>query len=176
MITRSQIYSNEAEGLLRAVTMYGSLYETQLYRLYPQKQAAVKNLLTFLTRQKRLYYNKEHAYYTVNHKEDIDQGMIAAFWVLLDLIDKVDDHLASDFPVKICFFAASNHYEIIYVSTGYEAIINHAMSVRKNSSEYEANHIIIVECTEQIELIDIPNTSGFCTVSKDGEISYYKRE
>ena len=38
MKTREQIYSKEALGILRDVSMYGSLTEAQLLGLYPGKQ------------------------------------------------------------------------------------------------------------------------------------------
>lgn len=35
--------------------------------------------------------------------------------------------------------------------------------------------IVVVEDTSQIELLDIPQVAGFCTVAEDGTVSYYKR-
>ena len=36
--------------------------------------------------------------------------------------------------------------------------------------------IVVVEDTSQIELLDIPQAAGFCTVAEDGTVSYYKKE
>lgn len=47
MKTRAQIYSQEAAGILRDISMYRILREGQLLRLYPGKEAAVRNLLAY---------------------------------------------------------------------------------------------------------------------------------
>ena len=36
--------------------------------------------------------------------------------------------------------------------------------------------IVVVEDVAQIELLDIPQAAGFCTVAEDGAVSYYKKE
>ena len=36
--------------------------------------------------------------------------------------------------------------------------------------------IVLVEDTAQIEVLDIPQAAGFCTVAEDGTVSYYKKE
>lgn len=100
-----------------------------------------------------------------------DTGMIAAFWVLLDFIDRVEYHTSSDFPVKISFFSENKMYEIIYVAYGQELLVGHALSEKD-----DARRIIVVDDPKQIEQLNIPGVSGYCTVSPDGQISYYKLE
>ena len=39
-----------------------------------------------------------------------------------------------------------------------------------------SKRIVVVEDTSQIELLDIPQAAGFCTVAEDGTVSYYKKE
>jgi hypothetical protein len=36
--------------------------------------------------------------------------------------------------------------------------------------------IVVVDDAAQIELLDIPQVAGFCTVAEDGTVSYYKKE
>ena len=36
--------------------------------------------------------------------------------------------------------------------------------------------IVVVDDVAQIELLDIPQVAGFCTVAEDGTVSYYKKE
>ena len=55
MKTRAQIYSHEASGILRDISTYGILTQKQILGLYPQKDEQIKNLLTYLCKQKRLF-------------------------------------------------------------------------------------------------------------------------
>lgn len=173
MKTRAQIYSNEATDLLRNITMYKTLTEDQIHRLYPGKEAVIDNLLAHLIRQGRVYRNPENRRVSATADCDakIDAGMIAAIWVLIDFIDKTEYHSAGDFPVKICFFANGELYEIIYVPYEQEMLMNHALS---ENHETMALRIVIVDLPEQIRNINIPNTTGFCSVSSEGTVQYYK--
>ena len=175
MKTREQIYSNEASDLLRNITMYKTLTEEQICRLYPGKEAVIKNLLTHLTRQGRVYRNPDNGRVSASADCDanIDYGMIAAIWVLIDFIDKVEYHSVCDFPVKIGFFADGELYEIIYVPFEQEILMAHALT---GKNETPARRIVLVDRAEQIGDIDIPNTTGFCSVTPDGTVRYYKLE
>ena len=55
MKTRAQIYSHEASGILREISTYGVLTQKQILGLYPQKDEQLKNLLSYLCKQKRLF-------------------------------------------------------------------------------------------------------------------------
>ena len=55
MKTRAQIYSHEASGILRDISTYGVLTQKQILGLYPQKDEQIKNLLSYLCKQKRLF-------------------------------------------------------------------------------------------------------------------------
>ena len=55
MKTRAQIYSHEASGILRDISTYGVLTQKQIFGLYPQKDEQIKNLLSYLCKQKRLF-------------------------------------------------------------------------------------------------------------------------
>lgn len=56
MKTRTELYGKEAKSLLRDITMYRALTEEQVLRLYPGKRETMKNLLSYLTKQDRIYY------------------------------------------------------------------------------------------------------------------------
>ena len=56
MKTRAELYGQEAKSLLRDITMYRALTEEQVLRLYPGKRETVRNLLSYLTKQNRIYY------------------------------------------------------------------------------------------------------------------------
>lgn len=173
MKTRDQIYGQEATSILRDITMYQALREGQLMRLYPGKQDKVKNLLAYLLRQGRICQSGDLYCAGQKQAENVDQGMLAAVWVLVDMIDQVEYHSAGDYPAKIIFFADGAVYEVIHAAPGKEALISHILSeVKEEPSKY----IVLVDKLEQIEEFQIPNASGYCTVSPEGEVQYYQKE
>lgn len=174
MKTREEIYGNEATDLLRSISMYRVLTEQQLLRFFSGKEDKTKNLLSHLLRQGRIFYNSANATYYAEQRMTPDPGMTAALWVLLDFIDKVEYHSASDFPAKLVFFAAGEVYEVLYVPLGQEAMIGHLWS--QQIEEDPPRRIVVVDSQEQIGSIDIPSASGFCTVNGDGQVSYFKKE
>lgn len=173
MKTREALYAGEAQEIVRAVTLYKTLAYEQVYRLFPGREKNIKNLLTVLMKQGRVFYDTATGCLACSPEYGTapDRGMIAAFWVLLDFIDRVEYHIASDFPVKISFFSEDEMYEIIYVAYGQELLVGHALSEKD-----DAKRIVVVESPKQIEQLAIPCVSGYCTVSPDGQISYYKLE
>ncbi len=173
MRTRENLYAKEAHELIRNITLYKTLTCEQVYRLFPGKESSIKNLLSVLIKQGRIFYNPDAGRLSANQECDTtpDMAMIAAFWVLLDFIGRIEFHTASDFPVKISFFSNEELYEIINVPYGQEALISHALSVKEDS-----RRIILVESQEQIESICIPGIAGFCSVDPDGTTRYYKLE
>ena len=173
MKVREQIYGQEAAGILRDVATYRALTEEQILRLYPRKEAKIKNLLAYLVRQGRLY--ARDGYYCIDpaQVENLDRGLLASVWVLLDFIEQVEYHSTGEYPAQIIFFADGEVYEIVYVAPGKEVLINHLLA---KMSENGSKYILVVEAPEQISELQIPNTSGYCTVSQEGEIQYYQEE
>lgn len=173
MITRDQIYNQEAAGLLRLVTTYRTLLEAQLYGFYPGKEDQVKVLLTRFVKQGRIFYNQAHQRYSINVycDEHTDADMTAAIWVLLDFLDRIEYHTASDYPIKLCFIASGDLYEVIHVPFDQEVLLNHVV---KQMGKDDARRIVMVDRPEQIGKIHIKNTTGYCTVAYDGTVSYFK--
>ncbi|MDD4509900.1 MAG: DUF5697 family protein [Oscillospiraceae bacterium] len=174
MKTREEIYGQEATELLRSISMYRVLTEQQLLRLFGGKEDKIKNLLTHLLRQGRIFYDSASAGYYAEQRMTPDPGMTASLWVLLDFIDKVEYHSVSDFPAKLVFFAAGEVYEVLHVPLGKEAMINHLWS--QQVEEDPPRRIVVVDSQEQIGSIAIPSVSGFCTVDEAGQVSYFKKE
>jgi hypothetical protein len=171
MKTRNALYSREATELLRVITIYKSVTLEQVLRLYPGKREKTRTILKNLVRQGRAAQDADGIVTAAETGDAPDTEMIAAFWVLLDFIDRAEYHTAGEFPVKICFFADAEIYEIIYVRYGQEALVSHALH-----GDDPPRRIVIVADTAQIESVNISNTSGYCTVAGDGEITYYKQE
>jgi hypothetical protein len=172
MKTRAELYSKEASELLRTVSTYKSVTTEQLLRLFPGRENKTQLLLTQLEKQGRISINDGIAVMPGN-EDAPDREMLAAFWVLLDFIDRAEYHTAGEFPVKICFFADAEMFELIYAAPGRETLISRALSTGDNDPP---RRLVIVEDVAQIERIHIPNTAGYFTVSPGGTVSYYKRE
>lgn len=173
MKTRLEQYRKEAASLLRDVTMYRCLEEEQLYRLYPGKRRQMENLVAYFVKESRIWRIGNYCCADADGMAELDRGLIAALWVLIDFIEKVDFHSIDKFPYLITFFADGAVYTIVYVERGNESLISHILTTDRDRAE---NCLIIVESTEQIPEITAPNISGFCTVSPRGEVQYYRRE
>lgn len=172
MVLRDQIYAKEAASILRIVTTYRVVLESQVYRFFPGKEPAIKKLLRHLLRQGRIVFCAETLRYAASDEclRQADPGMVRAIWVLIDFIDKVEFHTNSDFPVKIVFFADSEMYEIIHVPIDSEMLISQVLSQKGHG---EATRIVLVDDVAQIGNIKIPSVAGFCTVNTDGFVQYY---
>ena len=173
MKTRDELYSKEAAELLRIITTYKTLAHKQLLLMFPGRSKKIQTIITGLEHQGRLHYNKDSGIVYAPGTDNAmpDAGMIDAFWVLLDFIERAEYHTATEFPVKIALFADAEMYDILRINSGQEALITHALS----SINDPPRRIIIVDSTAQIPSITIPNTAGYCTVTADGVVEYYER-
>ena len=92
MKTREQIYGQEAAGILRDVSMYHALTETQLLKLYPHKESKIRNLLYYLQKQDRMVLCGEYYRIPSEMEDSIDLGLSKAVWVLADFMEQVEYH------------------------------------------------------------------------------------
>lgn len=173
MKTRGQIYGQEAAGLLRDISMYKAVREGQLLRLYPKREAKIKNLLAYLTKQGRIIQEGDTYFASPGCVERVDKSLLAALWVLADFADRVEYHSVGDFPAKVIFFADDTVYEIIHAEQGRETLMTYLLS---SSGEEPSHYLILVDDPEQIAELNLPNVCGYCTVSPDGEVQYYQKE
>ena len=173
MKTRAQIYEREAAALLRDISMYHVMTEQQLLRLHPGKGDKVRNILAYLVRQGRIWLVDGFYCAAPDSAEDIDRGLLAAVWVLADFIDQVEFHSVGDYPVKLIFFANQEVYEVIHAAQGKEVLLSHVLS---DTGEQPSRYLVLVDDPAQIAELQIPNVNGYCTVSPDGAVSYYRKE
>lgn len=173
MKTRAELYGQEAASLLRDITMYRVLEKEQLLRLYPGKRDKIENLLSYLTKQGRIWLVDGLYCASPECVAQVDRGLLSAVWVLTDFIDQVEYHSVGDYPAKIIFFAEGEVYEIIYIEQGKESIISHVLS---NPCEEPSQYIILLDTLEQIKHLQLPQVNGYCTVSPQGEVRYYQKE
>lgn len=175
MKTRDQIYKGEGATLLRLLTNYHSLLYEQVLQLFPRNHESLKSFITSLTKQGRIYHDKEKGLLcdTQDSADSPDYGTIAAFWVLLDFKKAIIYHTSGDFPIKLHFFSNDEAYEIIYVNEGQEVLINHVCTSLPKS---DSKRLVILESEHQAAKISIDNVIAFCIVASDGSVSYYKKK
>ncbi len=157
--------------------MYRVLTEEQVQRLHPSNCARgrgkVKNLLTYLVKQQRVWLSEDEQFYlsSPDALEDMDRGLFAAVWVLADFMDQVEYHSVGDYPAKIIFFADGEVYEIVHAAQGKEVLVSHVLS-----GERPSHYLVLVDDPSQIEELQIPHANGYCTVTPAGEVQYYQKE
>ena len=135
----------------------------------------MKSLITSLIKQGRIYYDQDRNLLcdTPGASDSPDYGTIAAVWVLLDFKDSVVYHTSGEFPVKLHFFSRDEAYEVIYVSSGQEVLINHVIA---SCPAKDANRLIILESERQAALITIDGITAFCLVTPEGTVNYYAKQ
>ena len=60
--------------------------------------------------------------------------------------------------------------------TGYQSRQGSILQLLRQPQKDAGKRIVVVDDAAQIELLDIPQAAGFCTVAEDGTVSYYKKE
>lgn len=175
MKTRDQIYNREGERLLRLITTYHALRFDQVLQLFPKNEDSIKSLITSLVKQGRIYHDKESGLLCDSPQSagSPDYGTIAAFWVLLDFKKAIIYHTCGEFPIKLNFFANDEMYEVAYVSTGQEALVNH---VFENMKEEDTRRLLILESESQSDKLTVDGVLAYCLVSPDGTVSYYQKK
>ncbi len=178
MKTREQIYGQEATGLLRIISMYPGLSEEMLCQFYPAKKEKIPAVLSGLQKQGRICISnregsRSRGEYFLGRKAESssDNGLIRSVWVLLDFIEKAEFYSAGEFPVKVIFFVDGEMYEVVYAAKGQEPLILHLLNQTKEGS---GKRIVLLDEPEQAVLFGAAGVSGFCTVSPEGKVQYYK--
>ena len=64
-------------------------------------------------------------------------------------------------------------YDILYVPPE-DIEVTNQLFARKNIDG--CGHIVVVEETEEIPEIHIPDVVGYCTVKEEGQIEYYRKD
>ncbi len=172
MNTRTSLYANEASKLLDTVSAYKTLYTEQLLRLFPPGKAdTVRMLLRRFAKDQRLYLSKDETVVSADPKLPLNDGLIRAFWVLLDFIDKAEFHVPGTFPSLISFFIGGDLYDILPVPRGQEAMVHAAIPRQEKSPP---RRILLLDDLSQKTALHIPNTVGFCLVDQNGRTTYYQ--
>ena len=145
----------------------------QILGLYPGNRKDMERVLKYLVEQCRAWEIEGGYFISSGGKHERDPVLLSAVWVLIDFIEQVEFHSTGEYPAKIIFFAEGQVYEIIHAGIGREALVATVMSTH---SQIPSNYLILVDRPEQIAELNISNTCGYCTVSADGKVQYYKKE
>lgn len=174
MKNRAAIYQREAAEMLHNISLYPGLTEDQLCRFFPEKEATAKTLLSHMLKEGRVFRDRNGRCYANQEVESSTvKDLSRCVWVLLDFIDQVEYHTVGEFPATILCFANGDLYEIVPIPQGKETII---CQLLRQPQKDAGKRIVVVDDAAQIELLDIPQAAGFCTVAEDGTVSYYKKE
>lgn len=170
---RAAIYQREAAEMLHNISLYPGLTEGQLCRFFPEKEVTAKTLLAHMLKEERIFCAENGRYYANQEAQNgADKDLSRCVWVLLDFINQVEYHTVGEFPAAILCFANGELYEIVPIPQGKEAMI---CQLLRQPQKDTGKRIVVVDDVAQIELLDIPQVAGFCTVAEDGTVSYYKR-
>ncbi len=175
MKSRNQIYRGEGERLLKLITTYHALQYEQVLQFFIRNRDSLKALITNLIKQGRIYYDKDRDLLCDRPEasDSPDYGMIAAVWVLLDFKEAVVYHTSGEFPVKLHFFSRDEAYEVIYVNSGQEVLINHVVT---SLPAKDTNRLVILESEQQAAQVNIDGITAFCLVSPGGTVNYYTKQ
>ena len=132
-------------------------------------RSQIKNLLSYLCKQKRLFLVDGFYSLTPELPKDRDRGLEAAVTVLADFMEQVEYHAAGEYPVKIIFLAGGEVYEILYAEPGKEAILNLLLA---RPEQEPPVRLVILDDAAQVDLIAIPNVRAYCLLDGDGSVQY----
>ncbi len=171
MKNRAEIYAKEASELLNIITMYKLVTAQQASAFFIGKEDKINNLLNYLQKQGRIFYDSQDNTYSAQREKEFDYAMQKALWLLIDFYPKIEYHSPGDFPAKIIFMTAEQIYEIIYIEPGKEILQNNIF--RQQNDPNPPNRLLIIEDLAQTELIDIPGLTAFCLIDDEGKVEYY---
>ena len=173
---RGDNYENPRTDLLARSQRHSAGYfhlwcstQKQILGLYPQKDEQIKNLLSYLCKQKRLFLVDGFYSLTPKLPKDRYRGLEAAVTVLADFMEQVKYHAAGEYLVKIIFLADGEVYEILYAEPGKEAILNLLLA---RPEQEPPVRLVILEDAAQIGLLAIPNVRAYCLLDGDGSVQY----
>ena len=173
MKLRADLYRREAGELLRNISMYPGLSETQLSRFFPGKEESVHTLLSHMIHTGRAILSTEGRFFASAEQLDRYDHFIAhAVWVLLDLLPQVEYHSIAEFPATLLCFAGGQMIEIVCVPAGKEVLID---QVLQQQGKDDTQVIALVDDVAQISLLAAACITAFCTVDANGHVSYYQK-
>ena len=158
--------------ILKLLDIAGVLTLKQLLSLTKLTPSVLNTLITQLRREGRLIRSMEWVALSEEALQNRRDGMEDVMWVFNDFLPRTDYFTAGEYPASVCFFADGIDYEIIYVPIGQEYMISKSVT----PCETPPKRLIVIENTDQIPNINIPNVTAFCLTDLSGKTLYYKRK
>ena len=172
---RAAIYQREAAEMLHNISLYPGLTEEQLCRFFPEKRQRQKTLLAPHAEKRGAFTVPKMVATTQIKKHETMQTRTypAASRFCSTSSIRWNTHTVAEFPAAILCFANGELYEIVPIRRAKRLMICQLLHKPQKDA---GKRIVVVDDTSQIELLDIPQVAGFCTVAEDGTVSYYKKE
>lgn len=161
----------DGEELLRVLSMYGPLPKEQFLALFSNSSAA-EAMVARLRKSLRIAVAPDGSLSLAPGGSAPNPDIVLAVWVLVSFMGRVAYHTVSDYPAILTFFSESEVFEVMVVHAGQETMFNHAIWCLRD--ETPPRRIVVVDEPEQAQNLKIPNTAGFCTVSTDGDVSFFQ--
>lgn len=163
----------ELAELTRILSLYKGITLPQIKKCFPTlSKSTISSLIRTLVRRGRAVYQKDSELLQEPFASPLPEGLLPALWVMLDFYPDVIYHTASDYPVLLTFFTPSESFDVIYIPTGKELLINTALSA---CFEENSRRLAVIEDICQISSLTFPGITAFCRVSEDGSIQYYQK-
>ena len=114
---------------------------------------------------------------------EVSQGYVKSIWLLLDLINNIDEYfIQNKAPHTLTFFNSNAMteginpvYDVFYIPYGSEKINEYIINNTPVYSEEPLNCFVIVESEEQVntfKFCDKINVVSYVIISADGEVNY----
>lgn len=167
----------EEQYVIKWLSQYGALPKTQIIKMLQKSDAAAEKIIKNLKKRMQIDDVGGGYYIGLDSVCTPDQKLIAAVWVLLKFIDKVDPmaHYPAVYPSQLFFLKENIGYEIVVLYEGEQS------QLRFLQPEEDLKYIIVVPHKSMIEKLRLPNAEClFATVDYTGneepEVIFYNKE
>lgn len=155
-----------------------------------KKDGQIDNILNQIVKRKLAFYDETCTYLKLNKafsSVDINQGYIKSLWLMLDLIDNVDEYfIQNKTPHTLTFFNSNAEqsglspvYDVFFIPYDSEKINEYVVNNLSVSSNEPLNCFVILEAESQISKLHFGenvNVVSYVIVSSDGTVQYVKAQ
>lgn len=146
----------EEQVVIDCLSKYYCLKWEQLVQLLHYKTEDVAKRILSGLKKRQIIMEDGAGYIMLDPRTTPDPKTIAAFWVLLKFIKRINprEHYRAEYPSDIFFLKENVQYEIVVLNKGEEHLISMLKGYNRTSSseeEDEVRYIIVVQDEEQIE-------------------------
>lgn len=167
----------DEQYVIKWLSQYGALPKAQIMKLLQKPDGTAEKIIKNLKKQMQVEDVGGGYYIGIDSMCTPDQRLIAAVWVLLKFIDKVDPmaHYPAVYPSQLFFLKENIGYEIVVLYDGEQSLL------RLLQPEEELKYIIVIPHRSMIEKLKLPKADClFATVDYTGneepEVIFYNIE